>query len=141
MATNCSILALDVGDKRIGVATAHTSARMAYPLTTLDNPETFDEDIEALVAREAAECLVIGLPRGLDGQDTAQTAKVRVFGERLALRLPIPVYWTDEALTSEKAEKELLSRHKSYQKVEVDALAATYILEDFLINYPEKSHG
>jgi putative Holliday junction resolvase len=134
-------IALDVGTKRIGVATADLSVRFAGPLTTLDNPDAFLSEIVQICGNEQAGWLVIGLPRGLDGQDTAQTEMVREFGAQLenSLReagLQIPVYWIDEALTSEKAEAELRSRpanrRNGYVKGDVDALAATYILEDFL---------
>lgn len=133
-------LALDVGEKRIGVAVANLGVRFAGPLTTLENPKTFLKDISALCEAEGVGLLVLGLPRGLEGQDTAQTERVKRFGAQLgdflgAAGHALPLYWVDEALTSEKAEKELRARagkRQHYQKVDIDALAATYILEDFL---------
>lgn len=130
-------LGFDVGERRIGVAIGRLDVKIAHPLKTLEKPAQFKEDIAALCRREAAAWLVIGLPRGLDGQETAQTASVKAFGDELtkylhAEGLQLPVYWIDEALTSAKAEQELQERGKLYAKVDVDALAATYILEDFL---------
>lgn len=130
------MLALDVGERRIGVARASLDAPFPGPLTTLDNPETFAEDIVTLAARERAAALVVGLPRSLAGNDTAQTARVREFVRGLERQLGIPVYWTDEALTSAKAEAELRSRGKPYRKGDIDALAATYILEDYIKENP-----
>jgi putative Holliday junction resolvase len=138
--SNQTGLGLDVGERRIGVASAHLSVRFAGPLVTLDNPDRFLDDILALCHSEDAAWLVIGLPRGMQGQDTAQTARAQAFGAELtaylsAHGLQIPVYWIDEALTSAKAEAELqgrTKRGKSFAKGDVDALAATYILEDFL---------
>lgn len=127
-----SLLAIDVGAKRIGVARALLSVRFATPLTTLENPKTFQQDIADLIDREASGALIIGLPRGMNGQDTEQTRTVRAFGDDLAAQLRIPVYWMDEAATSAKAEQELQTRGRPYRKADVDALAATYILEDFL---------
>ncbi|HSH56024.1 MAG TPA: Holliday junction resolvase RuvX [Candidatus Limnocylindrales bacterium] len=127
-----SILALDVGAKRIGVARALLAVGIANPLTTLTSPALFISDIAYLVRQEKAGAVVIGLPRGLDGQETEQTRAVRDFGEQLAQHLTVPIYWTDEALTSAKAEEELASRGKGFEKGDIDALAATYILEDFL---------
>lgn len=136
-----SILALDVGERRIGVARASLDVPFPGPLTTLDKPETFVDDVVALVDSEDAGALVIGLPRNLSGQDTAQTAAVRAFAGRLEGRLQVPVYWTDEAVTSAKAEEELRSRGKPYAKGDIDALAATYILDDFIREHPEKING
>lgn len=137
---NQSAIGLDVGEKRIGVAVANLGVRFANPLQTLDNPKTFLKDIEQLCRHEDAALLVLGLPRGLNGQDTAQTERVRGFGRELADYLSatghkLPLYWVDEALTSEKAESELRARagkRQVYSKSDVDSLAATYILEDFL---------
>lgn len=135
--TISTILALDVGEKRIGVARANSMARLASPLTTIQHtPDVFD-DIQALMKQEGATVLILGLPRGLDGQETAQTARIRAFGNELGKRLGLQVQWQDEALTSRKAEAELEGRGKPYQKGDIDALSATYILEDFLRDNPE----
>lgn len=129
------ILALDIGSKRIGVARALLAVPIARPLLTLDRPETFVDDIVRLVAAEQAGAVVVGLPRGLEGQDTEQTRLVRSFADELSGSLTVPLHFIDEALTSAQAERELTSRAKPYAKGDVDALAATYILEDFLRQY------
>jgi putative Holliday junction resolvase len=131
-----SVIALDVGDRRIGIAVASLAARLAGPLTTLERGDNPIADITALLKKEDAAMLVIGLPRGLDGQETAQTRSAQAFGFELAKITPIPVFWQDEALTSVRAEKELDRRGKPYCKGDIDALAATYILEDFLREHP-----
>ena len=136
-------LALDVGERRIGIASARLDVRHAGPLGTLHDPETFIADVLAQCRMHSAAWLVIGLPRGLDGQDTAQTQAVRAFGDKLTHELErsgltIPVYWIDEALTSHKAKEELQNRRRPYAKGAVDALAATYILEDFLVSHDMK---
>jgi putative holliday junction resolvase len=94
-------------------------------------------DIQALVADQGAVALVLGLPRGLDGQETAQTKSVRAFGAELEQALHIPLYWQDEAVTSHQAEEELQARGKPYRKEDIDALSATFILEDFMRDHPE----
>lgn len=135
--SHATALALDVGAARIGVARANLSVRFAGPLITLDQPESFLDDIVHLCKSEDAAWLVIGLPRGINGQETAQTARVQAFGAEVAARLKqsdlqLPVYWIDEALTSVKAEQELAARGKPYVKGDIDALAATFILDDYL---------
>jgi putative Holliday junction resolvase len=136
-----TLLSLDVGERRIGVARAHLSVLLPQPLTTLEVPERFIEDILALCQSERAAAVVVGRPRGLNGQETEQTRHVAQFGSRLESQLQIPVYWTDEAVTSAQAEAELRGRGKPYQKGDIDALAATYILEDFIREHPEFRHA
>ncbi len=134
--TSSNLLALDVGDARIGVAIADSIARLPHPLVTLQHTSDIVNDIEKLVTEHHASALVIGLPRGLDGQRTAQTDHVEAFAATLTT-LTVPIHWQDEAVTSKQAEAELRSRGKPYQKGDIDALAATYILEDFLRDNPE----
>lgn len=127
-----NILALDVGEKRIGVATASVISRLPHPLTTIIRTENVMHDIVALAAEQRATALVVGLPRGLDGQETAQTKATRDFIAELERHVRVPVHWQDEAVTSRQAEEELRRRGKPYEKGDIDALAATYILEDYL---------
>lgn len=127
-----TILALDVGAQRIGVARANSIARIASPLTTLQHTDQIFHDIAQLLKQEQADELVVGLPRGLEGQETDQTRTVRQFVADLQQNIAVPVHLQDEALTSVKAEKELEARKKPFAKGDVDALAATYILGDYL---------
>jgi putative Holliday junction resolvase len=132
-----SILALDVGSKRIGVAVASLIARLPHPLTTLSTADNIPYELAAIIKREDIERLVVGLPRGLDGQETAQTKAVLDFTQDLKTQLNLPIDMQDEALTSKKAEAELEQRGKPYQPGDVDALAATYILEDWFAGQKE----
>lgn len=133
-----SVIALDVGGRRIGVAVANVSALLPRPLTTLTNSEQIVHDIIKLVQDQRATAVVVGLPRGLEGQTTAQTRTIEAFGHELEQHLSIPLYWQDEAVTSRQAEEELEKRGKSYSKGDIDALAATYILEDFIRDHKDK---
>jgi len=130
-------LALDVGERRIGVAKANGIARIASPLTTLERTEDTPAELAQLLKAEGVTELVIGLPRNLDGDATDQTRAVEQFVAGLHNVLTVPVHWQDEALTSRKAEAELEARGKPYQKGDIDALSATYILEDFLREHPQ----
>lgn len=124
-----SILALDVGERRIGVAIAGSIARFARPYATLINDEHFMSNLREIIEDETIEIIVVGLPRNLSGEDTPQTDYVRKFTEQLNRDM---IIFQDEALTSKKAETELHQRGKPYNKGDIDALAATYILEDYL---------
>jgi putative holliday junction resolvase len=133
-----TVIALDVGERRIGVALASIEARLPGPLTTLKNEGDIAASIKQLVTEHHASALVLGLPRGLDGQHTGQTTVVEAFGQALAPVVGVPLYWQDEAVTSKKAEAELKGRGRPYSKEDIDALSATYILEDFLRDNLEK---
>ena len=126
-------LSLDVGRARIGLAVANSIARLAAPLPAVPNNEQCLEALQAITAQEAINQLVVGLPRGLDGQETAQTTYVREFAAALEATLHVPVTLQDEAVTSVKAEAELQSRKgRQYDKGDIDSLSAVYILEDYL---------
>lgn len=127
-----TVLALDVGGKRVGVAVASQAARLPRPLVTLEQGSGFFEALTTVIQDEDAGTLVVGLPRGLDGQRTAQTEAVETFAERLREKLELPVHLQDEAVTSKQAEAELEARGKPYERGDIDALAATYILQDWL---------
>lgn len=126
-----NILAFDVGDRRVGVAIAHVVARMARPYDTLENTADIWDSIRAIIEQEEVHQCVVGLPRNLAGDDTPQTAVARAFAEQLSQRFHVAVALQDEALTSRKAEQELEARGKSFAKGDIDALAATYILDDY----------
>ena len=131
------IAALDVGEVRIGVAITPPGVKIPQPLKTLENNENILDTIQDLIAANAITQLVIGNPRNLQGQDTDQTRYVAAFVERLKPVVNIPIHMQDEALTSVKAEEELKDRKLPYEKGDIDALAATYILSDYI----EEHHG
>jgi len=127
-----SLLGIDVGAQRIGVAQARLDVRIPQPLTTLDATGDPLREISRLVQDNGIVAVIVGWPRGMLGQSTDQTAVVEAFVDALRRVLAVPVHLQDEALTSQKAEAELAARRKPFTKADVDALAATYILEDYL---------
>lgn len=131
-----SAAALDVGDKRIGVSLATLVARLPQPHGVIANNEQAYSNVKKLIEEHNVSLLVIGLPRGLDGQETAQTEQVRQFVDQLKKMVDLPIHWQDEALTSRQAHAEL-EQKGLYNKEAVDALAATYILSDFFAQHPE----
>lgn len=135
-----SLLGVDVGAVRVGVAVARLDVRIAQPLTTLTNDASIYDALVALVDQHQATAVVVGWPRGLNGQSTEQTRLVEQFADDLRSRSDVPVYLQDEALTSHKAETELQARKRPYQKAEVDALAASYILSDYMESLTPTAH-
>lgn len=128
-----NLLALDVGDKRLGLAVARAEVRVPISLPTLERDGAqLWQQLRAIIKEYDVNQLVVGLPRGLDGQDTAQTRAVQTFAEQLNQELSLPIAWQDEALTSVAAEEHLQTNHQPHQKGDVDAMAATLILNDYL---------
>lgn len=139
MPVNGSVLALDIGTVRVGVAVARLDVRIARPLETFAyNAATINEIVAKLVREQGIVAVVAGWPRGLEGQATSQTQFAESVVAQLREVLPVPVYLQDEALSSTRAEAELTRRQKPYSKADVDALAAALILEDYLQNVEDK---
>jgi len=127
-----NIMAIDVGDKRVGIAIANKIARLPSPLVTLNRGDMFWQELVSLIRENDVATVVVGLPRNLYGEDTAQTLSVRQFISELSEKAGYEAEIQDEALTSVQAEDELRSRGNSYTKSDIDSLAATFILQDFL---------
>jgi putative Holliday junction resolvase len=120
------LLGVDLGMRRTGVARLNTIARISEPLREIDmDKEDFYDAISLLVSEHEAVGVVVGLPRGLDGQETAQTAWTRDIIDSLTDFLSVPVFFTDEAGTTKVAEQ------RSKTGDSVDSVAAGVILEDF----------
>ena len=130
------IIGLDVGTRRIGVARVDTSTRIAIPDSVIMvNGHEFNE-IAQIARQYNTTFFVLGLPRSNNGNETAQSAYVRNFAKVLAQVIPgAKIRFQDESLTSVEAEQRLRSRRKAYQKGEIDAEAASIILQDFIEAY------
>jgi putative holliday junction resolvase len=130
--SNPTILALDVGGRRIGLAITSLAASLPRPLMTIEQADNILYEIAAIIKREQVVQLVVGYPRNLSGESTGQTEEIERFTDTLREHLDIPIAYQDESVTSKQAEAELISRGRPYKKADIDALAATYILEDYL---------
>lgn len=124
-------LALDVGEKRIGVAVGDSGVRIAVPFDTIDVDGQEIERVARLVIDENIDTVVIGYPRNQSGEPTAQTAYVEAFAARLTDIAP-EIVFQDESLTSVLAEQQLQSYKKPYAKADIDAQAAAIILQDYI---------
>lgn len=136
MAAPQYILALDYGEKRVGVAIAHVVARLPRPLTVILTSETLLADVRKLVSQEDAGLVVVGLPRSMNGGYTAQTHAAEAFALELKKILTVRVELADETLTSVDAESVLSGRR--HGKGDVDAMAASFILERYLAEHSAK---
>jgi putative Holliday junction resolvase len=131
MARARTILALDVGEKRIGVAVADMAIRIAVPFETVDVDGNEIHSISKIIATERADTIVVGYPRNQAGETTAQTRYVELFATRLADLAPT-IEFQDESLTSVIAEERLAVHKRPYTKGDIDAQAAAIILTDYL---------
>jgi putative Holliday junction resolvase len=125
-----NLISLDVGTRRIGVATANSDLPIAVPLTTIEVDGTEVERIGKLVNEQSVDTIVVGYPRNQSGDATDQTGIVEAFAEEL--RQFASVVFQDESLTSVMAEDRLKASGKPYVKGDIDALAAAIILQDYL---------
>lgn len=134
------LIGLDVGTKRIGVAKADTSVRIAVPDGFVAvNGQEFSE-IARIARLYDSNVFVVGLPRNNQGEETAQSAYVRKFANVLAQTIPgSRIYFQDESLTSVEAEKRLKARKRNYSRGDIDAEAAAIILQDCIEHFTNRS--
>jgi putative Holliday junction resolvase len=126
------ILTFDYGGARIGVAIKREDEN-ASPLVTLQNTDSLDTKLDELVSEHQPEKLVVGRPRNLEGESTAQTEKAERFAEYLRQRYNKEVLLQDEALTSEEAETRIPTSVPTKTRKQLrDQYAALIILEDYL---------
>ncbi len=127
------LIALDVGSKRIGVAKADSSVRIAIPYSAVEVDGNEFKKIASLARAWDINSFVIGLPRNASGEETQQSKYVRKFAAQLKKEISgAKVCFQDESLTSVEAEKRLKNRKKGYKKGDIDSEAAAIILQDFL---------
>ena len=113
---------------------ADIETKRAEPYQTLDVDMGFMSRLRNIIADQSIILLVVGLPRNLEGDDSAQTKLVRTFAAELGELTGLPVILQDEALTSEEAKQRLrqVSQKEIVAKRLVDQVAASIILQDYL---------
>lgn len=127
-----TVLCLDVGAVRIGVARADSIARIAEPLKTITNDDDVVKTLTGLIDEAEAKTVVVGLPQNRNQEDTDQTRFVRDFIDKLKESIAVDFVFQDEAESSIRAEARLKQRGKPYAKEDIDAEAATLILQDYI---------
>lgn len=134
------ILALDIGERRIGVAVSDPTGTVARPVGVLDRRSRADDfaAIAGLVAKHQAGLVVVGQPLTLRGEVGPQARQVERYARALDEALSVPVRMWDERYSTVTAE-EILSQarknkrgKKQHERREVDAIAAAVILQGFL---------
>ena len=133
--THGTVLALDLGLKRTGVASGELSIGIAHPLGVIQagSTEARLSEIAKLVAEWNPVLLVMGLPTHADGSAHEMTRVAKNFADKLESRFNLPVFLVDERHTSTAAESELHAHgiHGQKNKALTDAVAAQLILQGF----------
>lgn len=133
------VLALDVGERRVGIAISDPTGTVARPLQMLVRGSR-EEDfaaIAALVAEHEVDLVVVGQPLSLDGTEGAQARQVARYADALTACLPVRIVLWDERFTTVAADEILRQsrkkrRRRARAKGEVDAIAAAVILQSYL---------
>ena len=129
------LLAIDYGDRRVGLALTDPLKMIASPYRTIINKNNtiLIEEIERIIAAEDVELTIVGLPLGMAGQKTEQTKKVEEFVDKLTDR-GIIIKYEDERWSSVAAKRSMKEQNikSGYNKDLVDQTAAAIFLQQYL---------
>jgi putative Holliday junction resolvase len=127
-------LAIDYGMKRTGLAICDAAETIASPVTVITGQGGLIAKIIEVIEDENIEAVVVGLPLNMDGTDSGQTKKARLFAEQLGAKKEISIDFQDERLTSFEAEQKLagLGITRKKKKKHLDAIAAAVILQIYI---------
>lgn len=130
------ILAIDLGDKRTGVAMGDEGTGTAMPVEVLGVPRgpALLEAVVNTVAAHGPDLIVVGLPLNMDGTEGDRARICREFGKQVHEATALPVHFQDERLSSDEANRRMARSGRTHiaKKRLRDALAACVVLEDFL---------
>ena len=130
------ILAIDFGEKRIGLAVTDPLNIFAYPLSTLQNDSKFWNNLSKIISEYSVVKIVLGYPLKESGEQSSSTKMVITFKEELEKRISLPVELIDERYSSDIAKQRIIasvsSKKKRRDKSLLDKNAAAVILEDYL---------
>jgi putative Holliday junction resolvase len=128
-------LAIDLGDKRTGVAAGDDVTGIVTPVQVVQTaPSLLQDELMKVIAAHKPDAIVLGVPLNIDGSDGPAAKKARAFGESLSQRARLPVHFQDERLTSYAADQAMNQTGRTHKRKKElrDALAAAEILRDFL---------
>lgn len=128
------ILALDIGKKRIGVATCDRLEIAASPFSVVKAGKNAVNEVVALLKKEEIDRVVIGMPVSLDGVEREPCERARYFKNELEKSTDLPIEFFDERLTTKIAEASLIESgmRREQRREVIDAVAASLILRSYL---------
>lgn len=129
-------MAIDFGERRLGIAVGSTETGMAFPRPWIDTQ--IQKDIHAglgqLIREEKPQALLLGMPLRTDGKPSEKAEAVQKFAEELQV-FQLPIHFRDEAFTSVVAKertKHLKTKTKKQEKGRIDSAAACLLLQEHL---------
>ena len=129
-------LAIDFGEKRVGLALSDPTKIIAKPFKSIsyNNHDDLLNKISLIIEQENVEKIILGLPKGLKGQQTAQTKKVLEFYNLIKEKNDIQIVTEDERLSSVSAKKSLVLQNikTGHNKALIDETAAAIFLQLYL---------
>ncbi len=138
------VMALDLGEKRIGIAISDPTRIIASPHSVLNRKSRADDfaHYAHLIEEQQIALLVIGLPITLGGEEGHRAAWVRDYCADLGRHIDIPIAFQDESLTTVAATAALHAQGRRGRKAKerVDAVAAALILQSYLDAQPGERH-
>lgn len=129
-------MALDVGERRVGVAVSDETGLIARSLTVIQRSSRAEDctRLRDLAAAHSVTALVVGLPLDSGGEEGPQARQIRRYGRRIADALALPVVFWDESGSTLAAQEALIAagRSRRARRDRLDAVAAAAILQDYL---------
>lgn len=130
------IMALDIGEKRVGVAVSDPGERVASPVCVLpaDEVRTCARSFRRQLEDWEPELIVCGLPKTLAGEEGPQAERIRAFAAEVEIATNLPVEFVDERLSSSQAKRSLREKGLSEKAMrgKVDMIAASMFLQAWL---------
>jgi len=130
------VMALDYGERKIGVALSDSLQMISYPYKTIDRKKTpnYIGEIKNIIEDKEVGGIVVGYPINMSGQETKQTKITMDFINELKNKINIKVFKYDERLSSKEAVRYLQNQNikTGHNKEKIDQISASIILEQFL---------
>lgn len=130
------VLALDIGEKRVGIAVSDPAGRIASPVCVLpaDEVHACAKPFQRVLDDWEPGLLLCGLPVTLAGEEGPQAQRIRAFAQEVSKRAEIPYEFADERLSSAEAKRSLREKGLSEKAMrgKVDMIAASLFLQAWL---------
>lgn len=130
-----TILGLDIGEKRTGVAISNNVSSICTPLEYINSNNNFLQQISKIISEKNIDTIIIGLPKLLSGKEGKRAKISRKISKEIQSEYnSIKVILWDERLTTKQAEKYLLETIPNKRKIKdkIDSASAVLILENYL---------
>ena len=131
-----ALMGLDLGEKTIGVAVSDTRQTVATGIKTIKRTK-FQQDLKVLtqvIVGRDIKGVILGLPRNMNGSEGPKCQSTRAFAKNISLRIPLPITFWDERLSTVAAERSLIEANASRRRRAevIDYVAASFILQGVL---------